>query len=208
MKLLVGDLRRYGMPEPDHELLERHVIVNSQLLYHIGHGDIMVKPDVAELRGQRVAFVDGSEEYVDLVVYATGFRMSFPFLDSSHLGRGEGAPELYLNVFHPRFGNLFFVGMIESVDGGNWRLFASQADVVAAYVKAQDDHPQLAAEFDKLKSDPSSFSSGCALPHYVRNRSYLRALRQALQNLGGDSSSPSSTPTPVPASSGRGTAGA
>ena len=56
----IGRPEDYGLPAPDHKLLETHPIVNSQMLYFVGHGRIKPKPDVAELCGDRVKFVDGT----------------------------------------------------------------------------------------------------------------------------------------------------
>ncbi len=41
----------YGLPAPDHRVLESHPIMNTQVLHYIGHGDLVARPDVAELRG-------------------------------------------------------------------------------------------------------------------------------------------------------------
>ena len=57
--LALGGPQSYGLPVPDHKLFETHPIINSQMLYYVGHGKINVKPDVAELCGSRVRFVDG-----------------------------------------------------------------------------------------------------------------------------------------------------
>ncbi|TML32328.1 MAG: monooxygenase, partial [Actinobacteria bacterium] len=43
----VGDPARYGLHRPDHKLYESHPIVNSLLLYHVGHGDIEPVPELA-----------------------------------------------------------------------------------------------------------------------------------------------------------------
>ncbi len=50
----LGRPEDYGLPPPDHKLLETHPIVNSQLLYFVGHGRIKPKPEIAELRGSEV----------------------------------------------------------------------------------------------------------------------------------------------------------
>ena len=81
MKLLVGDLTRYGLPAPDHRVLESHPIMNTQVLHYMGHGDLVARADIAELRGDRVLFADGVEEPFDLIVWATGYEVSMPFLD-------------------------------------------------------------------------------------------------------------------------------
>src|SRR5437763_12986138 len=33
----VGDYGRFGLPRPDHKLYETHPVVNSQLVYYVGH---------------------------------------------------------------------------------------------------------------------------------------------------------------------------
>src|SRR5262245_43951903 len=62
LRLLVGDLRRFGLPAPDHRLFETHPVLNAQILHALSHGEVTVKPDLRELRGRSVAFADGSEE--------------------------------------------------------------------------------------------------------------------------------------------------
>lgn len=46
-----GQPEDYGLPKPDHKLFEAHFIINSTLFYHLGHGDLVAKPDVVELKG-------------------------------------------------------------------------------------------------------------------------------------------------------------
>ena len=96
LKLTVGDMTDYGLPKPDHKLLEAHPTVSSELLPRLGHGDIAVKPNIDRFAGGRtVRFADGSEEEIDLVVYCTGYKISFPFFDDRGL-RGAGQPHAAL----------------------------------------------------------------------------------------------------------------
>ena len=46
LRVLVGDLRRFGLPKPDHPPLSSHPIMNTQLLHHLAHGDIAAKPEL------------------------------------------------------------------------------------------------------------------------------------------------------------------
>jgi hypothetical protein len=46
--------------------------VNSLVLYHAGHGDMMVRPDIEALDGQTVRFTDGSSAEYDMILAATG----------------------------------------------------------------------------------------------------------------------------------------
>ena len=91
-----ADPTAYGLPKPDHKLFEAHPTVSSELLPRLGHGDITAKPNIDRYTGGRtVRFVDGSEEEIDLVVYCTGYKMTFPFFDPKVLAApGEPAAAL------------------------------------------------------------------------------------------------------------------
>ena len=148
VRLLVGPPTRYGLPRPDHRLFETHPIINSQLPYYAGHGDICIKPEVAELAGDHVRFVDGSQERIDLIIYATGFRISFPFLDQRHLNWRDGRPQLYLNVFHPQHDSLFFCGLIQP-DSGQFGLVDYQAQLIARLLTARQRGTPAAERFQR-----------------------------------------------------------
>lgn len=150
LRVLVGDLRRYGLPRPDHKVLESHPIVNSQLLHYLAHGDITAKPDVAELRGRTVRFTDGSEEEVDLMVYATGYRASIPVLDESLLPHGAGVAPFFLNIFH-QSPNLYAVGLFET-DGAAYPIVSKQAALIAALIRAESDSPATVEWFRRLRA--------------------------------------------------------
>lgn len=149
-KLLVGDLRKYGLQKPDHHLLESHPIMNTQVLHYLGHGDLCAKPDIRELRSQSVVFTDGSEAAIDLILYATGYQRIFPFLDEKYLPLRDGAPDLYLHIFHRQYDNLFFMGLPEAA-GAVYELFGKQAELIADFVYQQQQRPEQAQAFSQFK---------------------------------------------------------
>lgn len=151
MTLVNGSPEVIGLPKPDHKLFETHPIINSQLAYHVGHGDITIKPDVAELEGDRVRFADGTIESVDVMVCATGFKITIPFIDRDELNWQGDRPELYLNVFHPQRDDLFVAGLIQP-DSGQWGLVDCQAQLIAAYVKGLQRDSAAAGWFKELKA--------------------------------------------------------
>lgn len=108
-----GDVTRFGLPRPNHRLLEEHPTISSDLLNLIGHGEIQIKPNVGELQGDAVSFVDDSVEPIDVIVYATGYNITFPFLDDSVLNPAGNRVSLYKHVVHPDYTNLFFVGLVQ-----------------------------------------------------------------------------------------------
>ncbi|ROL55562.1 Dimethylaniline monooxygenase [N-oxide-forming] 5 [Anabarilius grahami] len=78
------DHKLYGL-QPAHRVFSQHPMVNDDLPNRILSGTVSVKPNVQEFRGSSVVFEDGTvEDDIDLVVFATGYTFSFPFL-SSHV---------------------------------------------------------------------------------------------------------------------------
>ncbi len=149
-RVTVGDLARFGVGQPDHKLFETHPVVNSQLPYYIGHGDIALKPDLQALAGTQVMFADGSQAEIDLIIYATGFRIVFPFIDTAYLNWNGRYPSLYLNVFHPHYDNLFVAGLIQP-DSGQWGIVDCQCQLVARFIQAQTAAPAKVRRFRHMK---------------------------------------------------------
>jgi len=114
LEIAAGDMTTYGLPKPDHKLFEAHPTVSSELLPRLGHGDIAVKPNIDRFGGGRtVRFVDGSEEEIDLVVYCTGYKMTFPFFDPKVLAAPDNRLPLYRRVVSVERPGLYFVGFIQ-----------------------------------------------------------------------------------------------
>jgi dimethylaniline monooxygenase (N-oxide forming) len=129
--LTAGDMTSYGLPKPDHKLLEAHPTVSAELLSRLGHGDISVKPNIDRFAGgQTVRFVDGSEEQVDLVIYCTGYKISFPFFDENFLAAEENRLPLYRRVVSVEHPGLYFIGLIQPL-GAIMPLAEAQAEWVA-----------------------------------------------------------------------------
>lgn len=189
LRMLVGDLTRLGLPRPDHRLLETHPIVNDQLLHHLRHGDIAVRPDIARFDGPEVEFVDGRRERVDLVILATGYRQSIPFLPAGAMDWKGHRPQLYLNLFSRRVMNLMALGYMET-DGGAYRLFDEMANVIAQHAADRLRNPQRAARLDAAKSRHPDLSGGVRYlatdrhANYVNHRAYLKALTALRRELG------------------------
>ncbi|MFG1792766.1 flavin-containing monooxygenase [Nocardia sp. NPDC049149] len=150
-----GNPLRFGLPRPEHKLLEEHFVMNSTLLYHLGHGEIGVKPDIVELCGDRVRFADGSTEQIDVIVYATGYRQAeFPFIDRKHLNWSDGPiPELHLHAFHPEYDNLFVIGYVQ-ISTGTWPIMDYQSQIMARYLHLLKTDPRRAARFRAAKANP------------------------------------------------------
>lgn len=133
LRLILGPVEKYGMPKPDHPLFYTHPLMNSELLYHLRHGKIRMRPGIQRLEGNRVYFTDGSYGEYDTIVWATGYEVVYPYLPPHLVPTREKAARLYLHVFHLDEPRLFYLGLIQP-NGCIWNLAEKQAALVARYM--------------------------------------------------------------------------
>lgn len=129
------DGQDYGLLRPDYPLDAAHPIMNSQILYYIGHGDIVSKGDVSRFDDKQIWFKDGSKEEVDVVIYATGYDRDFPFIDSALLEWSSAIPDLFLHSTPRNLDNLLFMGFINAA-GGLGDGLKTQGSYVVSYTRA------------------------------------------------------------------------
>ncbi|MGQ0634769.1 MAG: NAD(P)-binding domain-containing protein [Planctomycetaceae bacterium] len=103
----------YGLPEPRHRFFEEHPTISADLLNCLGHGNIKIKPNIKELAGDKVRFDDGSAEDIDVIIYCTGYSITFPFFDRSIIEPLDNRVDLYKYVVHPDRKHLYFVGLVQ-----------------------------------------------------------------------------------------------
>jgi hypothetical protein len=137
LKVAVGDYRKYGLPTPDHRLFERHPSISTELFYYLKHGKIIVHPDIRRFDGNFVEFTDGTREAFDLVVAATGFHLSFPFLAPDLVTVKEQTVEVYGQMIAAGHRHLYIVGWNQPRYGFG-PLVAPAADLLAEIIKLQD----------------------------------------------------------------------
>ncbi|MEL7533516.1 MAG: NAD(P)-binding domain-containing protein [Bacteroidota bacterium] len=182
-KILIGDLRKYGLPKPDHRILESHPILNTQILHHLGHGDIEVRPNIKQLEGKHVRFEDDRLEEFDLIIYATGYERDLPFLSRELLPMVAGKLELYLNMFPPNLDNFGVIGMLET-DGAAYSLFAAQAElIIQSFLLSENDPLKFEAFRENRQSTPDLRGSRAYLNskrhlYYVKFDRYMKELKR------------------------------
>jgi hypothetical protein len=110
-RIFSGRMEDFGLPTPNHNFLDAHPTVSSELLGRLGAGDAVAKGDVAELLGDRVRFADGSVEPIDAIVYATGYNVRFPFFDPEFLAAPDNALPLFKRMLKPGIDDLAFIGL-------------------------------------------------------------------------------------------------
>jgi cation diffusion facilitator CzcD-associated flavoprotein CzcO len=113
MRLRSGDISDYGFPKPDHKVGHAHPTVSDEIHDRLEAGAVKPKPNIRELRGQTVVFEDGSEERVDVIVYCTGYKVSFPFFDDDFLSAPDNDLPLFRRTFHPVIEGVYFLGLAQ-----------------------------------------------------------------------------------------------
>jgi dimethylaniline monooxygenase (N-oxide forming) len=144
LRAAVGDMERYGLPKPDHRPLEAHPTVSDDLLSRVAHGEITPKPNIARLTERTVVFADGSEVEADIVLYCTGYRVTFPFFDPWLISAPGNDLPLFRRVFHPDRRGVFFIGLLQPL-GAIMPLAAAQSEWVCEYLAGRYALPDTAA---------------------------------------------------------------
>ena len=87
---------------PQHPIFSQHPMVNDDLPHRIIAGAVVVKPNVSRFTETGVVFDDGSEaNSLDAVIFCTGYKIGFKFVDPSILAVYDNKVELYKYVFPP-----------------------------------------------------------------------------------------------------------
>ncbi|GGL16925.1 flavin-containing monooxygenase [Mangrovihabitans endophyticus] len=190
VRLTVGDVTRFGLAAPDHRPYESHPLVNSQLIYYVGHGRITPVADVARLEAFAVTLTDGMRVEPDLIVTATGYLPRFEFLAPQLLDMDDdGRPDLHLHAFARRHPTLAVIGLVQS-DGGLFPLAHWQSVAVARWLRLRIADPARAGAVQQKESQRpiASWSRTRTVPssrHWfeVSFVDYLRALGELIDRL-------------------------
>ncbi|MFO0746817.1 MAG: NAD(P)-binding domain-containing protein [Myxococcota bacterium] len=174
LPVVVGPYAKYGLPKPDHRIFDAHPSVSTEVFHYLKHGKVAPRPDVASVEGQRVRFVDGHEADYDLVVFATGFDLSFPFLAPGTVPVDGKTPQLYGGMLLPEQRHLWIVGAFQPRYGIG-PLLTPLGRLIARWVPLQDE---LAVPLGRVLRDLGMKPPGSHLvdPHAAR-RQLATALR-------------------------------
>lgn len=169
LRVQQGRVENYGLPRPEHSLMQAHPTISSTILDRIGHGAILPKPNIAQLAGNEVLFTDGSKEEVDVIIYCTGYKMSFPFFDPAFLSATDNELALYLRMLKPGIDNLWFIGLYQPL-GAIFPLAEVQGIIAAEYLLGNYRPPSPQAMQAAIEADRAAMS-----------RRYVKSKRHTIQ---------------------------
>jgi dimethylaniline monooxygenase (N-oxide forming) len=84
--------------------------MSMEFIPALREGRISVRPGIERFNGNRVTFSDGSVDELDVILYATGYQLDFPFIERDVLGCDAPDLALYQRIAHPSQNALFFAG--------------------------------------------------------------------------------------------------
>jgi cation diffusion facilitator CzcD-associated flavoprotein CzcO len=141
VRFTVGPPKKYGLQPPVGRLFETHPTLSSDILGALRDGRVFPRAGIERLNGAEVRFSDGRSELFDVIIWATGYRELFPFLDSGVVEWKPGdQPPLLLKMMHQRIPNLFFIGLFQPI-GCIWRLADYQARIAGLQIVGQLQRP-------------------------------------------------------------------
>ena len=153
-KVGVGDVQDYGLPQPDHKLGEAHPTISADVLNRIAHGEMTWKPNVRALEGGRVRFEDGTAEEIDIIVWCTGYKVTFPFFDEELISAPDNDLPLFRRVFRPNIDNLAFIGLLQPL-GAIMPLAEAQGRWIASYLRGEyhlPPRPQMERDMERERA--------------------------------------------------------
>jgi hypothetical protein len=169
IRLRVGPPEKYGLQKPDHPFGGAHPTVSGRIIDRLQHGTITPKPNIARLDGEEVEFADGSREPVDIVVYCTGYRISFPFFDPDFIAAPDNRIELFRRVMHPEIDNVYFVALVQPLG----------ATMPIAEVQGQWIADELRGEY--LRPSRSEMLRDIRAENAAMRRRYVASKRHTIQ---------------------------
>jgi dimethylaniline monooxygenase (N-oxide forming) len=165
----VGRPEQYGLPKPTHRLREAHPTVSSEIHHRLGAGDVIPKSALQALGEHEAIFEDGSVEPVDAVIYATGYKISFPFLDEQLISAEHNDIALYKRMLDPRYENLLFLALVQPLCA-MMPIAEEQAKWMAAYLTGSY-HPPTKSQMLRELQDV----------HERTKRAYVASSRHTIQ---------------------------
>jgi cation diffusion facilitator CzcD-associated flavoprotein CzcO len=184
IKATTGPMTKYGLQEPDHRFAEAHPTMSSRILDRHAHGAVTAKPNIARLDRDRVHFADGTSVHADLVIYCTGYKITFPFFDEGLVSARDNELPLYKHLIHPDIPGLYFIGLIQPL-GAIMPIAERQSLLVPDHLQDRYSAPDRAAmERDiALKRDRMSKRYVASKRHTIQVDfdDYMRELRRERQ---------------------------
>ena len=110
-----GSMTKYGLPAPTHKPGQSHPVQSDKIRERLDAGAVTARQGIERLDGDRVVFVDGTTAPADLIVWATGYRVTFPFFKPELVSAHDNELPLWKRTVHPDLPGLYFIGLVQAI---------------------------------------------------------------------------------------------
>ncbi|XP_048064526.1 flavin-containing monooxygenase 5-like isoform X3 [Megalobrama amblycephala] len=180
------DHKLYGL-QPAHRVFSQHPMDNDDLPNRILSGTISVKPNVQEFHGSSVVFEDGTvEDDIDLVVFATGYTFSFPFLSSHVIPVSKNKVSLYKYMYPPALEHptLAVIGLVQPL-GAIMPISEMQARWATRVFKGLCKLPPMSAMLKDIKAKEEAMAQRyVATQRYTVQVDYIPYMDELAKQVG------------------------
>jgi cation diffusion facilitator CzcD-associated flavoprotein CzcO len=157
VSLNVGKPWNYGLQKPDHKILQAHPTISQEIYIRLGSGDIKPLHGIRSLKGDKVEFTDGREEEIDVIIWCTGYKASFPFFSKDFISASGNDLPLWERMVKPGIDNLFFVGLLQPL-GAIMPIAEAQGKLIGDHLLGEVAFPDRSAmERDMVKERRAMF---------------------------------------------------
>jgi len=174
LRISFGKHSYYNLDSPKHKPFDKHPTVSEELPYYLKHGRITVKKGISDISNQTVRFADDSSCDFDLIVAATGYKLSFPFLPTA-LVRTENKNLVCIgHCVYPDYKGLFFMGW-QQVRGGVGSLASAFSKVIVDLIRIEEESglpSGIVLQAMNNKSSSTSLYASKEIYNWIKKHNY------------------------------------
>jgi len=117
-------------PAPDHPLIKRPTL-SQDILECLEDGNVLAKPNITKLERDYVQFETGDPVAADVIICATGYKLSYPYLSHDIADTRDNDLTLFCGIVPADRNDLFFIG-VSRPTGAFWPIAEAQSKFAAA----------------------------------------------------------------------------
>ena len=125
-----------GLPQPPADPLSKRATVCDPLMESLESGAVVARPAIDRFEGHDVVYEDGSRERADVVIYATGYHLRYPYLPEGLVDTRDEDLTLFHGTMHPARPDLFVVG-VSRPTGSFWPIAEVHARLAASLLSGR-----------------------------------------------------------------------
>ena len=106
-----GDMRKLGFRPMT---TRTHATSNGTIVTDIAYRRVVVKHEITRIDGKTIHFSDGTSDEFDVLIGATGYEVTLPFISADIVPVEENGVRLYKRMVRPGWPGLFFFGFFNT----------------------------------------------------------------------------------------------